>query len=360
MPCSPRTQRSKTLRSAASASPRRSTSSKRWRRSAWTPTALCAGVLCVPVAEGRIGAEALAAGFGADVATLIAGVQRMDALATRSPRPPAAPQFRQPPAPGREPAPHAGVDDRRSARRAGEARRTRAGAARARCGRGRARRGPDRARGDGHLCAARAPPRRGPDQVGARGSRVPPPAARRLPRHREAARRAARRSRAVHRRRDRAPARGAGRGGREGRALGPPEAPLQHLAQDAAQGHRHHRGLRRARAARAGRLGGRLLLDARHRARAVAQPPRRVRRLHRQPQAERLPLAAHRGDRRRRQGAGGADPHRRHAPGGRARHLRALVYKGGERRGRGQRLRGQDRLAAPGARLGRRARCRAN
>ena len=43
--------------------------------------ALCAGVLCVPVAEGRIAAEALAAGFGADVATLIAGVQRMDALA---------------------------------------------------------------------------------------------------------------------------------------------------------------------------------------------------------------------------------------------------------------------------------------
>ncbi len=42
--------------------------------------ALCAGVLCVPVAEGCIGAEALAAGFGAGVAALIAGVQRMDAL----------------------------------------------------------------------------------------------------------------------------------------------------------------------------------------------------------------------------------------------------------------------------------------
>ncbi len=42
--------------------------------------ALCAGVLCVPVAEGRIDAGTLAAGFGEGVATLIAGVQRMDAL----------------------------------------------------------------------------------------------------------------------------------------------------------------------------------------------------------------------------------------------------------------------------------------
>ena len=42
--------------------------------------ALCAGVLCVPVAEGRIGPEAVSAAFGTGVATLIAGVQRMDAL----------------------------------------------------------------------------------------------------------------------------------------------------------------------------------------------------------------------------------------------------------------------------------------
>ena len=60
--------------------------------------------------------------------------------------------------------------------------------------------------------------------------------------------------------------------------------------------------------------------------------PRRVRRLHREAEGQRLPLAAHRGDRPRGQAARGADPHLRDAPALRVRRRRALALQGGRRR----------------------------
>ena len=51
-----------------------------------------------------------------------------------------------------------------------------------------------------------------------------------------------------------------------------------------------------------------------HRARAVAAAARHVRRLHRQPEGEHVPVAAHDGDGAGRAAAGGADPHLRDAP----------------------------------------------
>ena len=80
--------------------------------------------------------------------------------------------------------------------------------------------------------------------------------------------------------------------------------------------------------------------------------PRRVRRLHREAQGQRLPLAAHRGDRARRQAAGSADPHARDAPALGVRRRRALALQGRRQAARARPgVRRQDRLAAPGARL---------
>ena len=95
----------------------------------------------------------------------------------------------------------------------------------------------------------------------------------------------------------------------------------------------------------AGGNRGRVLHGARGRARAVDARSPRVRRLRRQPQAERLPVAAHRGHRAGRQDARGADPHPRDARSGRARGRRALALQGG-RAGSGARARRPDRVAA--------------
>ena len=160
----------------------------------------------------------------------------------------------------------------------------------------------------GDLRAARRAARDLADQVGARGPRVQGPRARALPRARQAARHAAQGPRVVHRPRDRrAPAAARGRRHR-GRPAGPPEAHLQHLEEDAAQGRGVRRDLRRLRHPRARRRGPRLLRGARHRPQPVAPDPRPVRRLHRRPQEQPLPVAPHRGHRARRQAARDPDP----------------------------------------------------
>ncbi len=103
----------------------------------------------------------------------------------------------------------------------------------------------------------------------------------------------------------------------------------------------------------------RLLRGARRRPSPVDAAPGRIRRLHREAEIEQLSLAAHGGDRSGGQGARGADPHVRHAPALRIRRRRALALQGGPREGRAprSRVRGPHRLAAPGARLeGRRRR----
>ena len=133
--------------------------------------------------------------------------------------------------------------------------------------------------------------------------------------------------------------------GHRRRAPGPPEAHLQHLEEDAAQGRGVRRDLRRLRHPPARRRGPRLLRGAGHRPRAVAPDPGPVRRLHRRPQEQPLPVAPHRGDRARRQAARDPDPDPRDAPGVRGRHRGPLAVQGGlEGRAR---LRRQARLAAP-------------
>ena len=110
--------------------------------------------------------------------------------------------------------------------------------------------------------------------------------------------------RSRHRRAD-----AAARGGRhQGRPPGPPEAHLQHLEEDGAQERGVRRDLRRLRHPHPRRRGPRLLRGARHRPLAVAPDPGPVRRLHRRPQEQPLPVAPHRGHRARRQAARDPDP----------------------------------------------------
>ena len=72
------------------------------------------------------------------------------------------------------------------------------------------------------------------------------------------------------------------------------------------------------------------------RARRAAQPlqadPGQVQGLHRDPEGERLPVAAHDAVRPVRHAAGSADPHPRHAPDRRGRRRRALALQVGRRR----------------------------
>ena len=104
-----------------------------------------------------------------------------------------------------------------------------------------------------------------------------------------------------------------------------------HLPEDA-EVRRHgqvvRRDLRPARAARPGRHGRRLLPRARRRPRPLAPAARPVRRLHRQPQGEHVPVAPHHRDGPRRASARGADPHLRDAPHRRVRRRRPLALQG--------------------------------
>ena len=146
------------------------------------------------------------------------------------------------------------------------------------------------------------------------------------------ARRAAARPPALHRGRDRDAVARASRRRHRRRRHRSAEAHHQHLEQDASQGRRHRRALRHPRGARPGRRRQGVLHGARHRPPPVDAACRRVRRLHREAQGQRLPVAAHRGDRARGQAARGADPHARHAPPLRVRRRRALALQGERRR----------------------------
>ena len=70
-----------------------------------------------------------------------------------------------------------------------------------------------------------------------------------------------------------------------------------------------------------------VLSRARRAARAVQADPRQVQGLHRDPEGERLPVAAHDAVRPVRHAARGADPHARHAPRRRGRRRRALAVQ---------------------------------
>ena len=143
------------------------------------------------------------------------------------------------------------------------------------------------------------------------------------------------RPRALHRRRAsrllRARAR---RRGHRGRSHRPAEAHLQHLEQDA----RKQVGIDALYDIRAVRI---LVDDVKDCYTALGivhhlwtPLPRRVRRLHRQAEGQRLPLAAHGGDRPGGQAARSADPHARDAPAFRVRRRRALALQGRRRKAR--------------------------
>ncbi len=114
---------------------------------------------------------------------------------------------------------------------------------------------------------------------------------------------------------------------------GSPQAHLQHRQEDARQVAGLRRGVRHPGPARDRAGGARLLRHAVLGARAVRVHPVRIRRLHRQAQAERLPVAAHRGARRGRAGDRNPDPHPVHARARGAWRGRALGLQGSGRQG---------------------------
>ena len=138
---------------------------------------------------------------------------------------------------------------------------------------------------------------------------------------------------------------------REGRHRGrhhrPPEALLLDPQEDA-QGPRLLDDLRPDRGARHRRHGQGLLRRARRGARDVEAAARAVQRLHRDAQAEHVPVAAHDGRRPGRRPARGADPHLGDAPHQRVRHRGALAL---QRRRQERRLRAEAHLAALAARV---------
>jgi hypothetical protein len=183
-------------------------------------------------------------------------------------------------------------------------------------------------RDPGDLRAARESARHLALQVADGGPRLPLPRARDLSRHRAVPAQTREDREATH-------CRGAARTLREElasrhprRGRGPAEAHLQHLAEDAPQAGGHRAGIRHQRRAhpRGQRAG--MLRRARPGAQPVALHRRRVRRLHRQPEGQLLPLAAHGGDGAGQRAARGADPHARDARARRARRGRALALQG--------------------------------
>ena len=137
-----------------------------------------------------------------------------------------------------------------------------------------------------------------------------------------------RKRRAAHRRRAR---RRAGRGRAHRQGHGPRKAALFDLAQDAAQERRLRAALRHHGVPRDRGKGRALLPGARHHPHALPLGAGAVQGLHLDAQAQRLPLAAHHGDRPRAAPHRDPDPHARHARGRRARRRRALAVQTGRR-----------------------------
>ncbi len=267
---------------------------------------------------------------GDGVARLVADLRQLMKLSERT-RPRVGRRGRA----GRSGATHAAGDVQRPARRAAAPGLAPADAALVRVEQGR-RSDRVRARDDGAVRAAGQPAGRVAAQVGARGPGIPFPRTRDVQAGSALARRQAHRARSVHRGRQ-GRTRGHARGG--GRASGgqrPPEAHLQHLEQDARQAARLRRAARRARAAGHRRRSRAVLSGAVARAPALDAGRRRVRRLHRQAQGQRLPVAAHGGEDRGGAHARDPDPHAAHARLRRARRGRALAVQG-RRQGRSMR-----------------------
>ena len=159
-----------------------------------------------------------------------------------------------------------------------------------------------RARGAASVRAAGQPPGHLAGQVGDGGPGVPLPRAGDLQAGRPPARREARRARGLRRAVARAARIGAQGAGHPGQRARPAQAHLQHRQEDARQVAGLRPGVRHPGAARDRARGQGLLCGAGLGARAVRAHRRGVRRLHRQAQGQRLPVAAH--DRARRRPAG--------------------------------------------------------
>ena len=205
---------------------------------------------------------------------------------------------------------------------------------------------PDRPPDPGDLRAAGRAARDLADQVGAGGPRVQGPRARGVPRARQAARHAPQGPRGLHRAGDRG-ARAAPRGR-------PASTPTSRAGRSTSTASTRRCSASAAEFAEIYDVYAiRVLVDdvrdcyarARHRPRPLAADPGPVRRLHREPEEQPLPVAPHRGDRARREAARDPDPDPRDAPGQRGRHRRPLALQG--RLEVRPRVRREARLAPP-------------
>ena len=112
-----------------------------------------------------------------------------------------------------------------------------------------------------------------------------------------------------------------------GRSLWPRKNPVRHLQEDAQQAPVVLAGARRVRLPRRGRQLRQLLCRAGHAARAVQADAGQVQGLHRDSQAQRLPVAAHHPDRPVRHAGRIPDPHPGNAPHRRIGRGRALAVQ---------------------------------
>ena len=182
------------------------------------------------------------------------------------------------------------------------------------------------------LRAARASPRHPRAQVGARGPRVPDAASAQVRGDQADGLGAARRPRGARARGGDGAAEGARQGRHPRRDLGAREALLFDLRQDGEEGSRVQRDLRpdrdaRDRRARRRRGNARLLRRARSHPFALEADARSLQGLHRDAEVQRLPRAAHDGDRSAGTAARDSGAHARDARDGRVRRRRALALQ---------------------------------
>ena len=123
----------------------------------------------------------------------------------------------------------------------------------------------------------------------------------------------------------------------QGQGRRSPEAVLLDLPEDDRARPRLRRDLRPGRHPRARELGARLLRGARVDPRALDADPGPVQGLHRDPEVQPVPVAAHHGHRPAGQGGRDPDPHARDAPARRVRCRGALEVQGARERRQGRR-----------------------